>query len=65
MTDKQPTLCATCGRPPVDGCSRVECASRRPVTARAIGQGVYTAGARADGAGIPGQALRRYTPPEI
>ena len=64
MSEKKPP-CATCGRPPVDGCARVECASRRPVTAQAWGSPTYTAGSRRDGAGIPGQALRAYTPPEV
>lgn len=53
---KKPTPCPTCGRAPVDGCSRVECASRKPVTAQALGRPVHTQGI--------GHALRRYTPPE-
>lgn len=49
---KTPPLCPTCNRPPTEGCSRVECASRKPVTAKALGRPDYAGG------------LRRYTPPE-
>lgn len=52
MSNTPPTLCPTCNKPPVDGCSRVECASRKTVTAVALGRVQYAGG------------LRRYTPPE-
>jgi len=31
MTTKKPTPCALCNKPPKDGCSHVDCPSRKPV----------------------------------